>query len=294
MLSFGLALALVCALLYTAASLFLKGAIERGASSAQVSLLTNLAIAVITQPLWFFDRPEVANAPLWQPLLCSLILFGGQVFTFAALSRGDVSVATPLLGTKIILVTAMNALMFGVGVSLRWWVAAALGSVSIALIAGGGGSRRKIRHLGRTALFSLAGAACYSLTDVLIQHWGGTFDVMAFPPLMFGVVGLISLLYYGLFVRSAFAPPVGSLTFLTTGAIFFGVQIVCFFFALVWSRDATSANIVYASRSIWSVAAAWTAGHFLGLRDVEAGPAVMTRRLVGALLLFGAIILILL
>jgi drug/metabolite transporter (DMT)-like permease len=291
-LSFGLMLALICALLYTAASLFLKGAIERGATSAQVSLVTNLTIALITQPLWLFDRPEVPNAPLWQPLFCSLFLFGGQIFTFAALSRGDVSVATPLLGTKIILVTAMNALFFGVGVSMRWWVAAVLGSLSIALIASGGPSH-KVRNLGLTALFSLSGAACYSLTDVVVQHWGGTFDAAAFPPVMFGITGLISLAYFGVVDRRAFLPVTKCRVFLVVGAIFFGVQIVGFFFALVESGDATSANLIYASRSVWSVAAAWAAGHLLGLRDKEAGTAVMLRRLVGALLLFGAIILIL-
>lgn len=293
-MAFGLGLALVCALLYTAASLFLKGSIERGASSSQVSLFTNLLVALLTQPMWLFDRPEVPNAPLWQPLLCSVVLFGGQLFTFAALSRGDVSVATPLLGAKIIMVTAMNALFFGVGVSLRWWVAAVLGSISIGLIAAGGGSRGKMRNLGLTVLFSLAGAACYSFTDVIVQHWGGTFDEAAFPPVMFGVVGLISLVYFGVMDRRAFIPVAKCRGFLLLGALFFGVQICGFFFALVWSRDATSANLIYASRSVWSVAAAWTAGRFLGLRDTEAGSAVMLRRLIGALLLFGSIVLILL
>ncbi len=292
MLSTGLILALVCAIVYTAASLFLKSAIERGATASQLALVTNLAGAVVTQPLWFFDRPEVANAPLWQPLLCSVILFAGQACTFAALSRGDVSVATPLLGTKIILVTLINAVVFGVAVSLRWWVAAALGSLAIALIAGGR-SRGPARAVGITVLFSLAGATCYSMTDVLVQHWGGTFDEMVFPPVLFGVVGLMSLIYYGVLDRSAFKPGRAALPILTLGAFLFGAQIAGFFFALVLSRDATAANIVYSSRSVWSVAAAWGLGHMLKLRDLEAGHQVMFRRLVGAILLFGAIILIL-
>lgn len=291
--SSGLLLALVCALVYTGASLFLKSAIERGASAGQVALMTNVVTALITQPLWLFDSPEVANAPLWKPLLCSVILFGGQYFTFAALSRGDVSVATPLLGTKIILVTAMNALLFGVAISARWWVAAVLGSIAIALIASGG-HKTKVRHLGLTVALSLTGATCYSVTDVLILHWAGTFDAVVFPPVMFGTVGLISLVYYGFSERSAFVPPVRSLPLLLAGAVFFGSQIAAFFFALLWSGDATSSNIIYSSRSVWSVVLAWTAGHFLGLKDAEAGTAIMLKRLVGALLLFGSIILILL
>ena len=288
----GAATALIAALLYTAASLFLKGALERRATAAQVNVAVNVAMALIVQPLWLLDHPGVPNAPLWQPLLCSLIFFLGQILTFTALSRGDVSLATPLLGTKILFVTAMNAFFFQAPVSLRWWIAAVAASVSVALIAGG--RRSRTHALGFTVACSLAAAACYSLTDVLIQHWGDHFDSAAFPPVMFGAAGVISVIFYSLQDRTAFRPPAEARPMLALGALFFGTQIVLFFFSLVWTRDATLANVVYSSRTVWSVAAAWTAGHFLGLRDVEAGPGVMQRRLFGAFLLFGAIILILL
>jgi drug/metabolite transporter (DMT)-like permease len=286
------AIALLAALFYTAASLLLKGALERRAMSAQVNVAVNVAMALIVQPLWLLDRPDLPNAPLWQPLLCSLIFFLGQIFTFTALSRGDVSVATPLLGTKILFVTALNALFFQAPASLRWWLAAIAASISIALIAGG--RRSRTHALGLTVACSLAAAICYSLTDVLIQHWGDRFDSAAFPPVMFGAAGVISVIFYSLQDRSAFRPPAGARPFLALGAVFFGVQIVGFFFSLVWTGDATLANVVYSSRTVWSVAAAWAGGHFLGLRDVEAGSGVMLRRLLGALLLFGAILLILL
>lgn len=286
-------LALVCALIYTGASLCLKSAIQRGVTSNQVNLGVNLAVAFIVQPLWLLDGPDVVNAPLWQPLLCGLIFFAGQAFTFAALSRGDVSVATPLLGTKIILVTALNALVFSLPVSGRWWVAAVIGSLSVALIAGG--APRHHRHgVGFTVFCSLSAAFLYSLTDVLIQHWGGTFDHWVFLPVMFGLVGIIAVLFYAVRDRRAFVPPRAGRAALALGGVLFGVQVSGFFFSLVFTRDATAANVIYSSRSVWSVAAAWAAGHLLGLREVEAGPMVMARRLLGAILLFAAILLILL
>jgi drug/metabolite transporter (DMT)-like permease len=288
----GAAISLLAALIYTAASLFLKGALERRATSSQVNVAVNVAMALIVQPLWLLGRPDIPNAPLWQPLLCSLIFFLGQILTFAALSRGDVSLATPLLGTKILFVTAINTLFFQTPASLRWWIAAVAASVSVALIAGG--RRSRTHALGFTVACSLAAAACYSLTDVLIQHWGDRFDSAAFPPVMFGAAGVISVIFYSMRDRSAFRPPAASRPLLALGAVLFGVQIVLFFFSLVWTRDATLSNVVYSSRTVWSVVAAWTAGHFLGLRDVEAGAGVMQRRLLGSFLLFGAILLILL
>jgi len=288
-----MALALVCALIYTGASLCLKRAILRGATANQVNLGVNLALALIVQPLWLLDDPGAANAALWQPLLCGILFFAGQALTFTALSRGDVSVATPLLGTKIIMVTALNALAFSLPVSGRWWVAAIVGSISVALIAGGA-PRHHRQGLGLTVACSLGAAFLYSLTDVLIQHWGGSFDQWVFLPVMFGLVGIFAIFFYGAGDRKAFRPPRASLLPLVAGGVLFGVQVSGFFFALVWTRDATAANVIYSSRSVWSVAAAWAAGRLLGLREVEAGPMVMIRRLLGAILLFGAILLILL
>lgn len=288
-----MALALVCAFIYTGASLCLKGAIQRGVTASQVNLGVNVAVALLVQPLWLLDDPQAANAPLWQPLLCGFLFFIGQALTFAALSRGDVSVATPLLGMKIILVTALNALAFSLPVSGRWWVAAFVGSISVALIAGGA-PRHHRQGLAFTVACSLGAAFLYSLTDVLIQHWGGSFDQWVFLPVMFGLVGIIAVFFYGVRDRTAFAPPRRGLPALVAGGILFGVQVSGFFFALVWTRDATAANVIYSSRSVWSVAAAWAAGRLLGLREVEAGPMVMMRRLLGAILLFGAILLILL
>lgn len=293
MAGFGITLALLAALIYTVGSLFLKSAIERGATANQVNACTNIAMAFIMQPLWLLDQPAIANAPLWKPVLCGTLFFIGQIFTFTALSRGDVSVATPLLGTKILLVTLFNALIFSVPVTLRWWVAALIASLAIALIASGAPHTHR-RAIGLTVGFSLIAASLYSFTDALIQHWGNTFDAVAFLPAMFLTTGLLSAVCFAAFDRGAFRPVRAAVPALIGGGILFGVQVSGFFFSIVLTRDATMANVIYSTRSIWSVAAAWAGGHLLGLRDVEAGHHVMARRLLGAILLFGAILLILL
>jgi len=65
------------------------------------------------------------------------------------------------------------------------------------------------------------------------------------------------------------------------------------FFAIILTRDATLANVLYSTRSIWSVAIAWFGGHLLGLRDHESGHAIMARRLCGANLLFVVVLIML-
>lgn len=286
----GVLAAFFAALIYTAAAICLKRALQFGATSAQVNVAANLGMAVMAQPLWLLARPDVPDMPLWQPLVCAVFFLLGQAFSFAALERGDVSLATPLLGTKILIVTGINVAVFQTPVTVQWWLAAAAASLSVALIAGGG---KRHHRVGLTTVLSLAGAFCYSLTDVWLQHWGPGRDTAAFAPILFGASGVIALAVYGTVDRSAFRPPRAARTMLFAGAAIFGLQIILFFFALVWTRDATMANVIYSSRSVWSVVAAWAGGHLLGLRDGEAGPAAMLRRLLGSVLLLGAIVLVL-
>gem|GEM_PF-4668141 len=41
----------------------------------------------------------------WQPAVTALLFFVAQVLVFLAITRGDVSVAAPVLGAKVIFVT---------------------------------------------------------------------------------------------------------------------------------------------------------------------------------------------
>lgn len=290
--AFGAVAALLAGLIYTAATLFLKSAFERGAATAQVNITVNIGMALIVQPLWLLDSPGIANAPLWQPVFCGGLYFLGQICTFTALNRGDVSLATPLLGTKILFVTALNILFFGALVGARWWVAALAATAAVALIAGG--KQRPGRAAGFTVIASLASAVLFSLTDVCIQHWGQSFDRPPFLPVMLATTGTLAAIFHRLGKPTASRIPAAARTPLFLGAALLGIQMVFFFFSLVWAHDATVSNVLYSSRSVWSVVAAWTGGHFLGLRDLEAGRGTMTRRLLGSLLLFAAIVLILL
>jgi drug/metabolite transporter (DMT)-like permease len=291
-LSLGLLLAGLAALGYTFASFFLKSALGRGANAAQVNLCANLGVALVVQPLWWHDDPAIQNAPLILPAITCVTFFAGQVFTFAALAKGDVSVATPLLGTKIILVTALNALIFSLPIPAKWWIAAIAASVATAIIAGGV-PRSKARATALTAVLSLTAAAFFSLTDVLVQQWAGNHDPLAYLPAMFGGVGMVSTLFYAITDRSAFVFSKQTLLPLSLGSVLLGVQCALVFLALSWSRDATAVNVAYSLRTLMSVLLAWAFGRWFGLGEASVGARVMWQRTFGAVLLFGAILLIL-
>src|SRR5262245_8423307 len=70
----------------------------------------------------------------WHAAFAALLFFVGQIFTLLALNTGDVSVATPVLGLKILLVAVLAAVLIGDPIGARLWTAAALSSVAIALL----------------------------------------------------------------------------------------------------------------------------------------------------------------
>ena len=57
---------------------------------------------------------------------------------------------------------------------------------------------------------------------------------------------------------------------------------------------ATAINVVYSARGLWSVLAVWWLGHWFGNTERERGAQVLRCRLVGALLLMAAIVLVIL
>src|SRR3954468_16686743 len=93
---------LISAAIYSFAALSLKRATGNGAGPWRISFVTNWIQAAFFAPFWLLGGSPFAWVRLWHPATVGVIFFVGQILTFLALSRGDVSVTTPVLGTKVI------------------------------------------------------------------------------------------------------------------------------------------------------------------------------------------------
>ena len=93
-------LSLLASLLYTVGVLFLKRSTRWKFDPWRLTFICNLVTAVAFLPLLSLGGTIPSLVQLWQPILVALLFLSGQVFTIVALSRGDVSVATPMLGLK--------------------------------------------------------------------------------------------------------------------------------------------------------------------------------------------------
>jgi len=79
---------------------------------------------------------------------------------------------------------------------------------------------------------------------------------------------------------------------LVPGSMLLGTQSIIFVSTLAIYGKATSANIIYSSRGLLSVAMVWLIGHWFANQEQNLGPKVMRWRLAGALLMMSAIVLV--
>jgi hypothetical protein len=81
---------------------------------------------------------------------------------------------------------------------------------------------------------------------------------------------------------------------LLCGGALIATQGILFISAVSTHGKATAINVVYSARGLWSVLAVWWLGHWFGNTERERGAQVLRWRLVGALLLMAAIVLVIL
>jgi drug/metabolite transporter (DMT)-like permease len=284
---------LACALTYVVGALAVKRATAFGVGVWRTSFLSNLALAALFVPVWLRAGGEIHDwADYGQPALTALLFFGGQVFTFLALSRGDVSVTTPVMGTKVILVALFSSLLRVGEVPLRWWIGAALSTAAIGLLHLGGSAQR--RHVGRTVGLAFCSAASFSLGDVLLQKWVPAWGWGNYFPPMFLIVGLLSFALVPLFSAPLTALPAAAWRWVAPGALLLAVTNAGIVVAIVLVGSATVVNIIYSVRGLFSVLLVWIIGHWFTNDEQHLGGRVLRLRLAGAALMVAAIVLVLL
>jgi drug/metabolite transporter (DMT)-like permease len=281
-------LPLASSLLYVLAVLFLKQASDRGAGLWRSAVVTNLFCGLLFAGLSVLGgRFQPA---LWhQPALVGLVFLVGQVFGFLAIQRGDVSVATPVMGIKVVLV-AVGVSLFGQRVPGALWAAALLSSAGL-LFLNHRGSGPRAGRVAPALLFGILAAAAFALFDVLTQRWSPVWGAGRFLPATMGCVALYTVLYV-----TVFRVPLGHVSRearrpLYLGGFFMAVQAVLLISAVAMYDRATTVNVVYSARGLWSVLAVWGVGHWFGNRERDQGGSVFRARLVGAGLLLAAVAL---
>lgn len=284
---------------YACGAIAVKQSLTAGISGNRVNFFCNMAMALFFQIFWFIPGFPMEIHSFVAPAVCGFLFFLGQIATFRAIASGDVSIATPLLGAKVILVALFAVFLIGHSLPASWWLASLLASMGIALISYSPGGEHK--RLAATVAWSLGAAALFACTDVLVQRWVPQVGYSRFAPVMFGTTGFCSLIYLPALLKENRSIRIQSgsqnhagIPWLVGGAFLLALQALAMYSAIGLYGSATLTNILYGSRCLWSVLLVWALGSFVGETVSSASRSVvMGWRFAGALLLFSAMALVL-
>ena len=272
--------ALGAALLYALGYLELKASIHHGATSKRVNIFSNYAMAAWSMPLAFlaFILPTHPNWPAaFAAIGAGVSLFIGRICTVKALAKADLSISAPLLGMKTVLVALFSILLLHAPVGWHLMSAAVLTVAALTLLQIGPGHNK---HHRRAAVgWAMGASILFALVDVLTQGYARTSGVAFFQPVMFVVLAAMTPL-----LGSTPPAPAVAKKRLLIGSAVIGFQAPLVIMLIGLFGQATLINILYATRTIWSVAVdAW--------KGEGNAREYWVTRLSGAVLLLAAIVL---
>ena len=191
---------------------------------------------------------------------------------------------TPIMGSKPVFVAIFVAALGLTPNNLTpsIWIAVALATISIALI----GWPSKRADFSLVGIFlAVTGASGFGLLDSLVPFFTNQSDPFFLLFIVFGSVGLFSILLIPWTEGSFITYRSESDFWMWLSTLPMGGQAICMSMAIGFYQIPTQANIFYAGRGFWSVILVALFGGLLGLREGKSSRTLLFRRMTGALLL---------
>lgn len=283
-----LLLPLVAAIGYAIASLLLKKALNEGAHPMACFHINNWTSSLAFLPLALFETQPVSWHLWYIPVGLGVLFFTGSWFTFIAMQRGDVSLVTPVMGSKVVFVALSASLLIAGSMKPLMWIAAIITTAGIFLMSATDFKTPKGARLAGPVVMALISAAFFALADVLLQMWAPAFGPKTFLALLAGTTGMLSLLAMTLLQKAPPIPWNRATQWAIFGSILIAVQAIMLSFALAFYHDAIGVNVVYATRGLWSLVVVALLGPLLGNRERhESGRAYGIRIVAATLLMAG-------
>lgn len=286
-----LLLPLLAGILLVSGLLLVQRCASSGISPWTTTFLANQWSALFFSVLWLFGGSGQPLELFYQPLVIATLFMMGIGFTFTAVEVGDVSIATPVLGVKVIFVAILSIVINKTVLPESLWLAAVLATLGIAFIQWTGGGQH--RRIFLTIMLAVCASMSFATFDILVQRWSPAWGAGRFLPYVYWTVGVVSWFWAPKVQwRKILAPEVR--TKLLLGTMLVGGQAICIVLALALFGDAVRVNIVYALRGLWGVLFAWLAAQIWGADLKKATNKQMVIRFSGAVILTSAVVLALL
>lgn len=278
-----------------------KQAISKGASPWTGTFYGNLWLGIIWSGIAIY-RGDIIPSEGWADAgIIGLLFVLGQMFTYLAYQYGDVSVATPIFGLKVLIVSLLASVFGGQPITPMVWLAGGLASAGVILIQWSGkaaanadsqSTADSTSRIGLTILLALTAAFSLSLFDVCLEKWAtGRWNSLAFLPAMFGSAAVLSVVFLPAIDSFKRLNQIGATWWMLGGTVLMAMQAMSMCFTLSTFGDVARTNIVYSLRGMWGVIFAWLLAKTLKSNEATASRGTMIRRLTGAGLLTAAVVL---
>lgn len=278
------------AAVYSFSSLLMKRGLRDGATMKQAFHVSNFAVSLVFAPLLLLETGEVHWEQWLHPLLVTAAFFVGTWLTFLAIQHGDVSLVTPLMGTKVVFVALGMAVLARQMPSWILWIAAALTATGVFLMGAGEFTRQARGHAG-SVIAALMSAAVFAVCDVWVRMWSQAFGAMTFLAVSSMGIGVVSFALWLAQGRPSLRMSGGSSRFILWASLLIGIQAVAMGVALSLIDDATGINVAYASRGLWAILLVGLIGPRFGNHERHTSGKAFRWRVAGTILLTTAVIL---
>ena len=289
-----LAFPLLSAFCYAASALFLKAGSREGVGPVRTTVIVLWVMAFGFAIFYPWREFPVTPSVWWPSLVVGIAFLLGHLFLVLAYARGDVSVATPVMGTKVLMVAVLVSLFSEKGLGWGTWLSAIITTVALILLVSPGKGmdglprKRVVAGFG----YALATAATFAVFDVMIQEFSARDGFGLLAPFAMGLAAFGSLFLLRFARSRSFRFSPRAWKFLIPGIILLTIQAMLLIWTIGAFGDAAGANITYSSRAIWSVVLVWIFGSFFGDRESLQDRTIVVRRLLGAIFMVIGILLV--
>lgn len=279
----------LASIIYVFGALWLKRAGSFGADTWLIALANNCFSAICFVLIGFALNDSTGQGVWWQATLTGGSFVAGQTLAFAAFKFGDVSIATPVLGLKIILVAVFTILMLGDYGSIGIWLGAVLATLGIFFLSKN--DQGAAKQFWITVLLSFLGAAGYALFDVTLQKWAPLWGVQNYLMWSFIWVAILTQFFW-LFTKRVEGGLGRGWKYLKLGVLAITVQSMIISLVISYEGHATAVNVVYSLRGMWSVLMVFFLGHWFDNKESDVSKKVFVYRCVGVLMMTVGVVLV--
>lgn len=279
---------LLSSFLYVLTLFASQAANRRGVGPLAVTLASNVALAIAFAPFWWLGGPTPPVSQWWVPVLVAAFCNGGMALTYAAVSVGDVSVAAPVFGMKVVFVTIILSVVDRPPPPAVW-AAAVLATAGVVVIQWTGAADR--RRTLMTVAIALAAAASYAAFDTSLQMFARRWPPGRLLPMTYACVLAMTIPLAWFVDRSKLGWSAGG-RYVAAAAVLFVIQAMGIAGVIVLVGDAAGVNVVYSLRGLWGVALAYGLSRRIGGAEANLTRGQFAQRLVGASMLSIAVALV--